>query len=255
MTKKPTKTKEKAMDPLKYFENIKKARRTTSDVWLKQLYQTSEALLEKAFAIGQDAAIKKLVFTIDTLKKEKKLLEMGFDTFVYREDVETFIPKVDNKVGKVIELENYPREIPDKIIDQLIYLKKEKIFDMFSIVFTDYTGEVAKKVEKERRRKDPILFGHFLDKSSNKEPHERFYYIADWEDEYCDLTLQKMVEVMAKEEKKEIRHSVGMEKPTMENVKEYLSKLEVRERNRRETSFMINEKPNLFKRIKLWFKK
>jgi hypothetical protein len=59
-------------------------------------------------------------------------------------------------------------------------------------VFTDYTGKTRKQVEKERQAKDPIVFGAFLNEES-RTVIDRFYYLGDWEDEYCNLTLDKMV--------------------------------------------------------------
>lgn len=68
------------------------------------------------------------------------------------------------------------------------------------VLFTDYTGEVEKKVEKER---DPILFGSFIDRTVD-EMSQRMYYLGDWVDEYCDLTLDKLVSQTNKSIVKEI---------------------------------------------------
>ncbi|MDU7184950.1 MAG: hypothetical protein E6294_02830, partial [Klebsiella sp.] len=65
-------------------------------------------------------------------------------------------------------------------------------FDEFFIVFTDYTGEKEREVKKERIEKDPILFGAFLNEET-KVVADRFYFLGDWIDEYCDLTLDKMI--------------------------------------------------------------
>ena len=46
-------------------------------------------------------------------------------------------------------------------------------------------------MEKERRDKDPILFGVF---KNDTNVADRFYFLGDWVDEYCDLTLDKMIE-------------------------------------------------------------
>lgn len=48
------------------------------------------------------------------------------------------------------------------------------------------------------RNRDPIVFGYFEDSKSH-EKGERFYAIADWEDEYCDLTIEKLTEKMARD--------------------------------------------------------
>jgi hypothetical protein len=88
------------------------------------------------------------------------------------------------------------REIPDDLVD--IVKAAREIFDEIYVVFTDYTGKVERKVEKERRDKDPILFGVFKN-SSGGFVSDRFYFLGDWVDEYCDLTLDKMVAQYKKE--------------------------------------------------------
>ena len=56
----------------------------------------------------------------------------------------------------------------------------------------------AKEIEK---AKDPILFG--VIKESNK-----LFYVGDWIDEHCDLTLEKFLEVMEMETAKEMTQEV-----------------------------------------------
>lgn len=56
----------------------------------------------------------------------------------------------------------------------------------------DYTGREERKIEAQERNADPILFGSFQDAKSQTVV-ERFYVLGDWEDEYCDLTLDKLV--------------------------------------------------------------
>ena len=80
-------------------------------------------------------------------------------------------------------------EIPDDLVETIT--KTKDLFDEFYVVFTDYTGKEERKVEKERRDKDPILFGVF---KNSVNVSDRFYFLGDWVDEYCDLTLDKMVE-------------------------------------------------------------
>jgi len=43
--------------------------------------------------------------------------------------------------------------------------------------------------EEIQKMKDPILFG--MIKESN-----RLYFIDDWEDEYCDLTFDEIIDVI-----------------------------------------------------------
>ena len=237
------------IDPKEYFDNLKKIKKKTDNEFLKNLYDNSEILLQKAFAINQDAAIKKLIFIIECLQKEYRLLEMNIDTFLYRDDIEFYINMVKDKAIKVIELRNYPREIPDEITDTIIKLKEENIFDEYYIVFTDYTGEVERQVKEENKRKDPILFGSFV---RDKMLHDRFYYIADWEDQYCDLTLSKMISEMATQNK-QIENKINVKSASLDEIKEYLTQLEIKQNNR----FVINpkQKKTIFSKVKTWLTK
>ena len=111
------------------------------------------------------------------------------------EAIEKYITDVEGKAVKIIELSEYTREIPEEVMDRVS--KAAEIFDQLYIVFTDYTKKEAKRVAKERRDKDPILFGAFLDKESDNKNkiyiEDRLFFIADWVDDNCDLTLEEIV--------------------------------------------------------------
>lgn len=53
-----------------------------------------------------------------------------------------------------------------------------------------HTGEVVKTNKEKIREKDPILFGRFSFTPNT------YYYITDWVDKYCDLTLVKLVDTL-----------------------------------------------------------
>lgn len=146
-------------------------------------------MAEKYQKLGQVESLKKLCFLADTLVKEEKLIELGIDTFVYKDVIEDYIESVADKAVKIVELSRYMREIPDELVETVE--KTKPIFDEFYVIFTDYTGREERKVEKERRDKDPILFGVFKNSSNVS---DRFYFLGDWVDEFCDLTLDKMIE-------------------------------------------------------------
>ena len=114
---------------------------------------------------------------------------MGIDTFVYKDKIEDYIENVADKSVKIIELSRYMREVPDDLVETVE--KTKDLFDEFYVVFTDYTGAEERKVQKEKRYKDPILFGAF---KNQRNVADRFYFLGDWVDEYCDLTLDKMIE-------------------------------------------------------------
>lgn len=175
--------------PSQYFESLKAAKNTITSESLKESYDVFVTLGKKYVRSGQAESLKKLRFLADTFTKEEKLLELGINTYIYKDVVEDYITTVADKTVKIVELSRYMREIPDDIVDTIE--KTKDLFNQFYVVFTDYTGREERKVEKERRDKDPILFGVF---KNNTTISDRFYFLGDWVDEFCDLTLDKMVE-------------------------------------------------------------
>lgn len=181
--------KKKNITPSQYFDFLKNAKNKITTERLKESYGVFIKLGEKYQKLCQKESIKKLCFLVDTLVKEEKLIEMGVDTFIYKDKIEDYIENVANKSVKIIELSRYMREVPDELVETVE--KTKDLFDEFYVVFTDYTGVEERKVQKEKRDKDPILFGVF---KNQRNVSDRFYFLGDWIDEYCDLTLDKMVE-------------------------------------------------------------
>ena len=175
--------------PSQYFDFLKGAKQIITTEALKNSYDSFLTLAEKYQKLGQVESLKKLCFLADTLVKEEKLIEMGISTYVYKDAIEDYITHVADKTVEIIELSRYMREIPDELVDTVERTKN--IFDEFYVVFTDYTGKQERMVEKERRDKDPILFGVFKNQTNVA---DRFYFLGDWVDEFCDLTLDKMIE-------------------------------------------------------------
>ncbi len=186
-------TKEEQIEAKKYFDMLKEKKRNLTCEELTNISNNIELMLEKALSVGQVKMAKKLYFYLVTIEKEKQLLDKGYDSYVLKSDIEEFIEKVENKVIKIIEISRYEREIPMEIIEKIAETKD--IFSEFYIVFTDYTDKSLNETIKERKEKDPICFGVFRDKELGL-ANERFYYIGDWIDEYCDLTLDKIVAQM-----------------------------------------------------------
>lgn len=197
------KKKNDELSATEYFNYLKEKRQNITDEELQKLYDGYLSLVEKYKVTGQKRIIEKLRFLVDNIEKERRVVSLGINTFVYRDDVENYIDNIAKDVVKIIELENYPRDIPDNIVD--IIAKTKDIFNKMYVVFTDYTGTVEKQVAKERREKDPILFGTFQklrdDKRNNSGTvlNDRFYFLGDWEDEYCDLTMDKFLQEVGKE--------------------------------------------------------
>ena len=248
------------------FDKIKNSKMTASDEYLDTVYDTCLAMLEKFKITGQVKAIRKLMYHLECIEREHKVVAAGVTKFVYRSDVEDYIDNVATKDVKIIELKNYERTIPDEIIE--VVDKVGKYFDGLYVVFTDYTGKVERQIKKEERTADPILFGVFKNDETNT-IIERFYYLGDWVDEYCDLTLDKMVGEMKAADRPKIVHSCKQPKD-IEELKKQLEKLveaDIKnEQNRNKANggqavenmtFRVKEevKPGFFAKVKSIFTK
>lgn len=195
------------LTPQEYFDKLKQLKHQSSSESLDGMYEHCEGLLRKYIATGQARAAERLVFTMEVIQREHRLVEMGITTFVYKDAIEDYIENVADKAVKLIELRNFVRDVPDGIAAVVAQVKD--IFDEFYVLFTDYTGKEERRVEKERRAKDPIIFGCFASTPSNRNGRrnenriliDRFYYLGDWEDEYCDLTFDKMLQQMEEKDR------------------------------------------------------
>lgn len=225
--------------PKEYFTNVKNSINTLTDTDLKTTFNCCLDLLDNYKKTGQIVAMKKLMFQLDCIEKEEQLLHLGINTFIYKEDVENFIDNVSRNVVKIIELRNYERVIPNDIVD--IVEKTKNIFNEFYVVFTDYTGKVERQVEKKRREKDPILLGTFQD-TTNNIMLNKMYFIGDWIDDYCDLTLSKMVELTRNKIDKNIANNISTEEHIKE-LKDFIATNEANIRHTR-TAPMVNKSTN-----------
>lgn len=215
--------------PTELFNDLQEKKQKATSDKLYNLYLNALILADKYKKTGQKKGAAKLDFYIKNYEREKKLLDVGINTFVYRSDIEYYIRKVTTDRVSIIELEYYPREIPDEIVKAITAYKD--LFDQLYIVFTDYTEELENEVEKERKKEtDPILFGAFKDASTDTVA-ERFYFLGDWEDEYCDLTLDRMVNEINEKRQAKINHLIAAPEE-LEDIKNDLEKLKAVEKEK-----------------------
>lgn len=182
------------LTPGDYF-NYVKGMKTIADIKeFEQLRDSCLALLRKAVVTGQKKMAENLTNQYEHVLKEIRAIDHGYNTVIFRSDVERYISDIkDVNPIRIIELENYERDIPDEVITKIMDIKENNLFDQMYVMFTDYSLKETKKVAKHRHEKDPILFGCFKDKTNHDIPEERLFFIADWIDEKCDLTLKELV--------------------------------------------------------------
>lgn len=185
--------RDKGLPPQDFFQQIKdKQQRIT----LQMLVAVKASLADEIKQFldnGQVESAARLLFHLNCINREQAVIDSGLTTYVYRDDLDVFITSVSKNVVKIIDLAHYERKIPKEQSEQI--QKVKDLFDEVYIVFTDYTGVEERKVAHKDRAKDPIAFGAFKSKD-NKIWNHRFYYICDWTDDYCDLTLDKFVAEM-----------------------------------------------------------
>lgn len=236
-----------SMSPTEFFNMVKSNKEaSTLDAELERYYTKVLKMLDKAIKTGQKRQVALLRQHYDTVVREQEIRAMGIDTFVYTTDVETYIKKVKNRVVKLADLEDYPREVPDDVVTVIEQVQGK--FDRLIVMFTDYTDALGQEIAKAERDKDPILFGVFIDEVQEY-VSERMYYLADWEDEYCDLTLDQLVK-----ENKDITNTDIVYYSETANADELLSLAEsYNEDMRRKTSKMVvSETPSVFSKVRSW---
>lgn len=189
------KKSEEVMTPATYFDTIKHMQETTTSKPFIAALEAAKKQLKKFQILKQADAEERYMAYIRMLEKEAAAIEAGFNQYVEKSTIQKYTELVKDKSVYVCELSEFPRDVPDEVFDKIA--DHMDLFDHLYVVFTDYTQTVSKEIEQSRREKDPILFGAFDLANRGRGAFmlgPRWYFIGDWVDEYCDLTLSKMIE-------------------------------------------------------------
>ena len=207
-------------DTEKLFDELKSKQQHITDIELNAIYESALSMARKFKACGQTSALRKLVFIMDTIELEHKVLSLGVNTFIYKDDIDYYIDNFgsEERPIKIIELAKYDREIPDKIAH--IVTQTKDLFTELYVLYTDYSDTSGKRVEAEKRSTDPILFGVFMNQQ-DRVCVDRFYVLGDWVDPYCDLTLERFVSDMA-QKGRSVEKQI-FEPLNIDELREYLS--------------------------------
>jgi hypothetical protein len=144
------------------------------------------ALLERAKTSGQVALVEKLIKNIEIVKYETQLMDAGFKVAISEENIVKFY-KESKKGLRLDWVKNFSRMIPCDIVDTKVKLDALKVFDNYVVMHYDPEAKSYAMTNQEiEDAKDPILFGII-------EGSRKLYFVGDWIDEVCDLTLDELV--------------------------------------------------------------
>lgn len=183
------------IDILQFFHDVK----LTVEAQPKYVNRVKDFanLVKKAEKSGQTALLEKLTRELIIQKYESVLYAFGYSQYITEEQLVNFVKKTEK--GLALDyLYQYVRIIPDEVLKAKEELDKLEVFDNYVILHydPDMTGveqTEEEKIEEVKKKQDPILFGVIADS-------KKLYYIADWIDEYCDLTWEQIAETLGKEE-------------------------------------------------------
>lgn len=207
-----------------FFKMFKKDKTETLNLESinRQIDEISEQITV-AEELEQDILQEKLKFIKRILIKERDILESGVvdGRYIYLSDLRKYITSVEGKQTATIELSNFDRVIPLESAKKIKEVKDEKIFDKILIVYNPPIIDGVKEhstsekaiIEDKVARRDPIAFGYFRHEYFLKgstafadtvqrdikvtDFSDKLYYITDWEDEFCDLSLSKVISAIA----------------------------------------------------------
>lgn len=179
---------EQMMDALKFFSLIKASSKESVAVYKDRVSKYLTAI-HNATNIGQTALQEELIRGLITNRYESVLYAEGCYYAVTEEQVAKFASQCEKGL-KMTYLKNFARPIPNDVIDKIAKMNELEVFDNYVVLYYDPDGTVYKETAyEEAKRRDPIIFGVIAGS-------KKLYYVADWIDEYCDLTLDAFVDAL-----------------------------------------------------------
>jgi hypothetical protein len=175
------------INPALYFRFVKSKFKPIDQQELTLRFDKLQKLVLASKEINQQALYEQLSIQLAVTVREQEALVAGCGIKINTDTVEKFIGKVKDRCIKYTLLENFPRTIPSKVRDKIRTIQDLEIFDSYHVLYTDYTDEALKTNKDKIRERDPILFGSF------KFLPKQLYYITDWVDKYCELTMSKLI--------------------------------------------------------------
>ena len=194
------------LHPRLYFKYVKSKMTKLQKERLKDRLGKLRKIIPTVKELGQQALYETLAKELALIVKQSEIVACGIELTISKVVIERFRYSVNEqvKIG-LVELSDYDRLLPDTVVRKIRQCWKYGLFHKYWVLYTDHkvkedTDGKKKKVEKLKtneqkiKEKDPILFG-----TLEHDP-DTFYFIADWEDEYCDLTLSKFLDTIREDD-------------------------------------------------------
>jgi hypothetical protein len=145
-----------------------------------------QMVIQSCAETGQAALADHMLIEQATGIRQQEVAAAGFDTYVTLEDVNKFrhLSKTQIDFGP---LEKFPRPIPKRVRNVISAVRRKGLFDELLVLYHNPTREQVTSTKEKVISKDPIIFGRF-----SYDPGV-LYYIVDWIDEVCDLTMEQFV--------------------------------------------------------------
>lgn len=189
----------KPMTVLEFFSHMKNS--TEELLVVEDAAARFEHALTQARLRGQQALLEGLLAGADVARAEAQLAAAGEKKYIEEKTIVAFVKQSERGL-RLDYLRNFMRPIPDEMAEKKLRLDALDIFDNYAVLHYDPENRavaptVEERIREEERKRDPIFFG--LIKGST-----RLYYLGDWIDEYCDLTLEKIVEKLGESSVREL---------------------------------------------------
>lgn len=148
-----------------------------------------EAALERARRTGQVALAEQLEAGIEAVRAETQLHAMGLDRVLTEETLVSFVKKSPRGL-RLDWVRNFTRHIPDDVLTTKTECDERRIFDNYVVLHYDPDAKSWAETQQEAAaRRDPILFGVI-------EGRRVLYFVGEWTDEFCDLSLDQIADVL-----------------------------------------------------------
>lgn len=183
-----SKNKEIVIDALQFFSLVKASSKASVETYRNRVSDYLKAI-HNASSCGQTALVEDLLRGLVTNKYESVLYAEKYYYVVTEEQMVSFVKNCEKGI-KLDYIKNFTRPLPQTVVDKINKLNELEVFDNYVVLYYDPEGKVYKETAREEaKRKDPIIFGVIAGST-------KLYYVDDWVDEYCDLTLEKFIDAI-----------------------------------------------------------